>query len=105
MSISQINKHQSLLDFLQIYQNDLKSSAPVKTGTLRDSLTVIEPQIENYYNIPVEAVYYAKYVNGKYNFVGKNDYDIEVFATDYTEAMWEDLYKSENNKTKNINIK
>jgi len=92
-------KTASLKDFLTTYESGLKATAPVKTGRLRDSITVLMPTLASIFNIPVDAVHYAIYANRKHHFVEKNDFRIEDFATNFAELFWDDFYKE--NKTPN----
>ena len=89
----------SLSEFLISYERGLKSTAPVKTGRLRDSIAVLRPTLADIFTIPTNAVDYAFYANKKHHFVEKNDYQLEDFADDALEAIWDDFYNE--NKTPN----
>ena len=79
-------------DFAKSYTDVLKSSVPVRTGTLRDSIFAKIPQLSDVFSIDIDAVNYAIYVNNRLQFVEKNDYKIDDFSTDITESIWDAFY-------------
>jgi len=90
-------KTNTLSAFLVTYEAGLKATAPVRTGRLRDSIVVLRPTLAAIFDIPVDAVNYAIYANNKHHFVERNDFRIEDFATEITEALWDDFF-TDNNK-------
>ena len=73
------------------------ANAPVRTGTLRSSIGAFATLADNF-NVTIEAVSYAKYVNGRNNFIASSDIQIEEFSDEFLEAIWDDFVKDNDKK-------